>query len=60
MLFLVGFPHSETFADAAFAGRFAAIGAVSMIYYLLILAIGIGFLSHAYRHFVGPQSGAQS
>jgi len=41
-------------ADHAFAVQSAAIGAISMIYHLLILPIGIGFLSHAYRHFFRP------
>jgi hypothetical protein len=28
-----------------------------MVYYLLMLPIGIGFLSHAYRHFFWTESG---
>jgi len=38
-------------ADHALAVQSAAIGTISMVYHLLILPIGIGFLSHAYRHF---------
>jgi hypothetical protein len=54
LLFVIGFPGPETFTDPSFAGRFAALGAVTIICYLLILPIGIGFLSHAYRHFFRP------
>jgi hypothetical protein len=60
LLFLIGFPRPETFTDPSFAGRFAAMGAIMVVYYLLILPIGIGFLSHAYRHFFRPQGSAQS
>jgi hypothetical protein len=52
--FLVEFPRPETFADEAFAEGHAAVGATMMTYYLLIMPIGIGFLSHAYRHFFRP------
>jgi hypothetical protein len=31
--------------------RMTAFSTTFMIYYLLIVPIGIGFLSHAYRHF---------
>ena len=34
-----------------FAARMTAVSTVFAVYYLLILPIGIGFLSHAYRHF---------
>ena len=54
LLFVIGFPRPETFTDPSFATRFAALGAIMMVYYLLILPIGIGFLSHAYRHFFRP------
>jgi hypothetical protein len=47
--------HRRTFAEC-----FAATGAIWTVYYLLILPIGIGFLSHAYRHFFRPQGSAQS
>jgi hypothetical protein len=33
-----------------------AMNAIIMVYYLLILQVGIGFLAHAYRHFVRVQS----
>jgi hypothetical protein len=51
LLVLTGLPRPETFADPSFPARLAVIGAISMVYYLLVLPIGIGFLSHAYRHF---------
>jgi hypothetical protein len=35
----------------AFAARMTAMSTFFAVYYLLILPIGIGFLSHAYRHF---------
>jgi hypothetical protein len=38
-------------ASAEFVTRMTVTSTVSVIYYLLILPIGIGFLSHAYRHF---------
>jgi len=38
-------------ASPEFAMRMSAISTVVTTYYLLILPIGIGFLSHAYRHF---------
>jgi hypothetical protein len=60
LLFLIGFPSPDMFTDPSLAGRFAAVGAIMMVYYLLILPIGIGFLSHAYRHFFRPQGSAQS
>jgi hypothetical protein len=53
-LVLAGIPDPTTFISGAFPVRWALIGAVSMIYYLLILPIGIGFLSQAYRHFFQP------
>jgi hypothetical protein len=54
LLFLVGFPRPDMFADQSFAGRFTAVGAIMIAYYLLIMPIAIGFLSHAYRHFFRP------
>jgi hypothetical protein len=54
LLVLTGFPRPDMFVDQSFAVRFAAVGSIMMIYYLLILPIGIGFLSHAYRHFFRP------
>jgi GYF domain 2 len=35
----------------AFFGRMAVIGTILAVYYLLILPIGVGFLSRSYRHF---------
>lgn len=55
LLVLTGFPRPDMFADQSFAARFAAVGSIMMVYYLLILPIGIGFLSHAYRHFFRPE-----
>ena len=49
----VGFPTPLRFANSAFATEFAAFGTLSMAYYLLMLPISIGFLSHAYRYFFG-------
>jgi hypothetical protein len=47
----IGFPIPTTFGSEDFAARMTANSVVFMVYYLLILPIGIGFLSHAYRHF---------
>jgi hypothetical protein len=47
----IGFPIPTTFASEDFAARMTANSVVFVVYYLLILPIGIGFLSHAYRHF---------
>jgi hypothetical protein len=44
-------------ADADFARRMTAMSTIFMVYYLLMLPIGIGFLSHAYRHFFRTESG---
>jgi hypothetical protein len=37
--------------DEAFVDRMTIITTIFNMYYLLILPIGIGFLSHAYWHF---------
>jgi hypothetical protein len=50
-LTLIGVPDPANFASDDFMARMTAASIVTMIYYLLILPIGIGFLSHAYRHF---------
>jgi hypothetical protein len=50
-LTLIGAPNPENFAGDDFVARMTAASTVTMIYYLLTLPIGIGFLSHAYRHF---------
>jgi hypothetical protein len=48
---LVGFPTPAMFGGEAFVERMTVTGTVFMVYYLLIVPIGIGFLSHSYRHF---------
>jgi hypothetical protein len=50
-LLTIGFPNPAKFADEDFAAQMTANSTVFAVYYLLILPIGIGFLSHAYRHF---------
>ena len=52
LLVVIGSP--VMLADHALAVQSAAIGTISMVYHLLVLPIGIGFLSHAYRHFFRP------
>jgi hypothetical protein len=47
----IGFPGHGNFAGEEFVARMTVTSTISVIYYLLILPIGIGFLSHAYRHF---------
>jgi hypothetical protein len=47
----IGFPVPGNFAGEEFVARMTVTSTISVIYYLLILPIGIGFLSHAYRHF---------
>lgn len=58
-----GFPDPKTFLAAGssaipayvtseeFVMRMTVMSTMVTAYYLLILPIGIGFLSHAYRHF---------
>jgi hypothetical protein len=50
-LLLIGSPNPQNFANPDFAMRMTIISTIFNVYYLLILPIGIGFLSHAYRHF---------
>jgi hypothetical protein len=50
-LLTFGFPDPREFGGEDIVARMTANSVVFMIYYLLILPIGIGFLSHAYRHF---------
>ncbi len=45
------FPRNGV-VDSDFVTRLTAMNTIVMVYYLLILPVGIGFLSHAYRHFV--------
>jgi len=40
-------------SDLALVIAMAAIGVLYTLYYMLVLPIAIGFLSHAYRHFSG-------
>ncbi len=47
----IGFPRPGNFARESFVPQMTAISTVYVVYYLLITPIGIGFLSHAYRHF---------
>jgi hypothetical protein len=53
LVFVLGarpyFPGMDVGED--FATRMTAMSTLFVVYYLLILPIGIGFLSHAYRHF---------
>jgi len=50
-LLTIGFPNPLKFSGEDFVAQMTANSVVLMVYYLLILPIGIGFLSHAYRHF---------
>ena len=47
----IGPPDPDMAGGEDFTARMTAASTVFMIYYLLIVPIGIGFLSHAYRHF---------
>jgi hypothetical protein len=51
LLSMIGVPNPANFASDSFVARMTASRTVGMIYYLLVVPIGIGFLSHAYRHF---------
>jgi hypothetical protein len=53
IIFLVGFglPRPGMAAGDDFVAQMTAVSTVFTVYYLLIVPIGIGFLSHAYRHF---------
>lgn len=50
---VVGFPDAAAFASEAFVVRMVIFSTITLAYYLLILPIWIGFLSHAYLHFFG-------
>jgi hypothetical protein len=52
LLIFLGFPNPGTLANGAFIGRWIITSVIFTGYYLLILPISIGFLSHSYRHFV--------
>lgn len=64
IIFLVGIgpPHPGMIGGGGFVARMTAMSTVFSVYYLLILPLGIGFLSHAYRHFfvapLQPNKGA--
>lgn len=47
----IGFPNPILNHDPNIVMQMTATSTVMMVYYLLILPISIGFLSHAYRHF---------
>lgn len=51
-VFAVGPPRPGAALGDGLVMKMTAINTIFSIYYLLILPIGIGFLSHAYRHFV--------
>ena len=51
---VTGVPGSASFANLGssdFAVRMTAASTITAMYYLLIVPVGIGFISHAYRHF---------
>ena len=48
---VIGFPNPATWVGDSFVTRMTVFSAASIAYYLLILPISIGFLSHSYRHF---------
>jgi hypothetical protein len=54
---VIGAPHFAMKADPDFVERMTATSTIFMVYYLLMVPIGIGFLSHAYRHFFRQESG---
>jgi hypothetical protein len=54
VLCVVGFPNPQTLVEG-FTGGWIASSVIYNAFYLLILPISIGFLSHAYRHFFQPK-----
>jgi hypothetical protein len=46
-----GFPRPGVAVGEEFVAQMTAMSTIFTVYYLLIVPIGIGFLSHAYRHF---------
>ncbi len=48
---LMGLPNPMRLASEDFVARMTVTSTVFSVYYLLIVPIGIGFLSHAYKHF---------
>jgi hypothetical protein len=47
----IGFTGRGSLGGLDFAAQMTALSALYVTYYLLVLPISIGFLSHAYRHF---------
>jgi hypothetical protein len=54
---VIGAGNVLTSAGGDFARRMTATSTIFIVYYLLMLPMGIGFLSHAYRHFIRPEPG---
>jgi hypothetical protein len=48
---VIGVPGTASFMSDDFVARMTVVSTLTAMYYLLVLPIGIGFLSHAYRHF---------
>ena len=48
---VIGVPGTASFVSNDFVARMTVVSTVTAMYYLLVLPIGIGFLSHAYRYF---------
>jgi hypothetical protein len=46
-----GFPRPGVGGGDDFVAQMTTVSTIATVYYLLIVPIGIGFLSHAYRHF---------
>jgi hypothetical protein len=53
IVFLLGFglPRPGVAGGDGFVAQMTTVSTITTVYYLLIVPIGIGFLSHAYRHF---------
>lgn len=47
----IGIPSPAKFGSENFVAQMTSASTIFSVYYLLIVPIGIGFLSHAYRHF---------
>lgn len=56
-LMRIGAPNVAVNGGSDFVRQMTATSMFWVIYYLLMLPIGIGFLSHAYRHFFRTESG---
>ena len=56
---VIGFPTAQSLADGSFNARVAAANPILFICYLLMLPVGIGFLSLSYLHFFGRYRPAQ-